>query len=365
MKTMMLASALAMIVGVAAFPGAAQAAPAQVKMSIDENPVVPYLAKSLGYLDAEGIEIVPVVAKDHLEQDYQFQKLLEEGKIDIAYHWFNHTIFGARNGHPIKAVMMINDAPAMQMLAAKQRAGDLRSAADLKGANVAEGASYGVKSALTNYLARKAGLPANSYNSVIKEVAGRQKAVVEGLQAGKVDVVTAQEPLISVLKKEGLVKVMYDMSSGPATEKVFGTSWPAQSLLVSQKYLDQNPKAVQGVVNAYVKTLRFMASHSAEEIAARLPAEYFEGKDRAEEMEYLRVTLPSYASQNYRFESDAVSLVADLIRMADFDSSPAGQWRAKGRHDPIDVQALYDNRFVDRASQDYPANGAVDTLSSR
>lgn len=356
MKIMKMAGLLAMAICLAPAPASAgMKAPIQVRMSIDEDPVVPYLAQSLGYLEDEGIEIVPVKITDHAPNDYQFQTLLAEGKIDIAYHWFNHAIFGARNGHPVTAVMMINDAPAMEVLVAEQRKGDIRGAADFKGINIAEGATYGTKSVITGYLAQKAGLPAHSYASVIKEVAGRQQAVVEGLKAGKVDVVTAQEPMVSALKQQGLAATIYDMSSGAATARTFGSAWPAQSLLVAPGYLKKNPEAIQGVVNAYVRTLRFMASNDVRGIVAKLPDSYFAGKDRAAEIEHLRATLPSYAVSDYRIEMKSVALVNDVIRSSSFDQSPSGQWRAAGRDQPIALQALFDNRFVDRAMKRYPA----------
>lgn len=327
----------------------------KVKMSVDEDPLVPHLAASLGYLRDEGVEIVPVKITDHAANDYQFQTLLAQGKIDIAYHWFNHAVFGARNGHPITAVMMINDAPAMEVLVAERRKGDIRGAGDFKGANVAEGASYGTKSVITGYLAQKAGLPPHSYTSVIKEVAGRQQAVMDGLKAGKVDVVTAQEPMVSALKKQSLASTLYDLSSGAATARTLGSAWPAQSLLVAPAYLQNNPHAVQRVVNAYVRTLRFMASHDVEAIVEELPASYFAGKDRAAEIEHIRATLSSYAVQDYRIGMGGAALVDEVIRSSRFDDSPAGKWRAAGHDKPIALHTLFDNRFVDRAMKRYPA----------
>lgn len=327
----------------------------QVKMSVDENPIVPHLAQALGYLEDEGIEIVTVNIKDFGPNDYQFQSLLAEGKIDIAYHWFNHAIFGARNNKPVVAVMMINDAPAMEVLVSAQRRGEIRSAQDFSSINIAEGSLYGTKSVITGYLAQKAGLPPGSYTSVIKEVAGRQEAVAEGLSSGKVDVVTAQEPMVSALKDAGLALPLYDMSSGAATRELFGAQWPAQSLLVAPAAIKSNPKAIQGVVNAYVRTLRYMASNDVDAIVASLPEEYFAGKDRDAEIAFIRATLPSYAKHDYQVELAGVRLVDEVLGSSAFDDSPAGKWRAAGRDVNIDLGRLYDNRFVARAQALYPA----------
>src|SRR5258705_3558150 len=159
--------------------GAALAAPTQVRMSIDEDPIVLRLAKSLGYLEQEGIEIVPVDLDKIMPHDYLMQEPLMKGQIDASYHWFNHTIFGARHGFPVKAVMLFNDAPGMKVMVANRVKGEIRSAADFKGRRIAEGAGYGTKSVINGYMTLKAGLPAYSYQPVMLEKKGREAAVLQ------------------------------------------------------------------------------------------------------------------------------------------------------------------------------------------
>src|SRR5271157_4043598 len=76
---------------VTAVPFAAAEALTQVRMSIDEDPIVLRLADSLGYLRLEGIEIVPVDLEKIAKADYLMQEPLTKGEIDASYHWFNHT----------------------------------------------------------------------------------------------------------------------------------------------------------------------------------------------------------------------------------------------------------------------------------
>ena len=67
-----------------------------MKLAIDEDPIVIRLASSLGYFKQEGIEIVPVKVESFEAEDYLMQNPLIKGQIDASYHWFNHTLFGAR-----------------------------------------------------------------------------------------------------------------------------------------------------------------------------------------------------------------------------------------------------------------------------
>lgn len=323
-----------------------------VRMSIDEDPITIRLANSLGYLQQEGIEIVPVDLEKLAGEDYLMQEPLMKGQIDASYHWFNHAIFGARHGFPIKAVMVFNDAPGMTVMVADRVKGQVRGVADFKGRRIAEGAGYGTKAVITNYLTGKAGLPSHSYTPVMLGKEGRQEAVIQGLKDGTVDLMTFQEPVTSALIGTHMVSVLYDLNSKESTAKVLGAAFPAQTLLMSPKYIAAHPDTVQHLVNALVRAMRYINSHSADEIAAKLPPDYFAGKDRAAEVQLIRDTLPTFAKGDYSFSPAAVKLVTDINVTSDFDKSVEGQWRATGDKSKVHPEALYDNRFVKKAMKE-------------
>lgn len=321
----------------------------KVRLAVDEDPIVPRLAQSLGYFEKEGIEIVPVKVEDFASEDYLLQEPLVKGQIDAVYHWFNHAVFGARHNLPVKAVMVINDAPGMTVMVANRVKDQIHSAADFKGRKVAEGAGYGTKSLITGYLAHKAGLPAHSYTPVMVQQEGRQQAVVEGLKQGEVEVMTFQEPLTSALLATKLVSPLYDLNSRRSTAEVLGAPWPAQSILMAPAYIDAHPDVVQRLVNAFVRTMRYINAHSADQIVEALPRSYFQGKDREAEVKYIRNTLSTFAKDDYSFSPQAVRLVVDAIQSFDFDQSEEGRWRATAENPRIDPEQLYTNRFVTAA----------------
>jgi NitT/TauT family transport system substrate-binding protein len=330
---------------------AAATQPVKIRMSVDEDPIVPRLAESLGYLKREGVELVKVKVEDFAAEDYLLQQPLIQGQIDASYHWFNHAVFGARHKLPVTAVMLFNDAPGMTVLVANRVKHKIHSAADFKGRRVAEGAGYGTKSLLTNYLARKAGLPPHSFTPVLTEPDGRLQAVINGLEKGTVDVMTFQEPITSALLGTGMVTPLYDLNSAQSTRRVLGATWPAQSLLVAPAFIAANPHSVQRLVNAFVSAMRFISTHSVEEIIAALPSDYFSGKDRQIELAAIRAALPTFAQPDYSFPAAAVHLVVDAIQSFDFDGSAEGRWRATAEWTQIDESALYTNRFVRSAMQ--------------
>ena len=209
----------------------------QVRLAVDEDPIVVRLAESLGYFKAEGLDVVRTDLLKVSSEDYLMQAPLIQGDIDASYHWFNHAVFGARHNLPVKAVMVFNDAPGMTVLVANRVKDQIHSAADFKGRRVAEGAGYGTKSILTHYLVRQAGLPDDCFTPVLLEHAGRQEAVIQGLRAGQVDLMTFQEPITSALEATGLVSTLYDLNSRESTAKALGAPWPAQSLLMAPAFL--------------------------------------------------------------------------------------------------------------------------------
>jgi ABC-type nitrate/sulfonate/bicarbonate transport system substrate-binding protein len=347
--TICLLASLLVASGGVAPPSRAAPALTQVRMSIDEDPIVMRLAESLGYFKMEGLEIVPVDLKKIAGEDYLMQEPLTKGQIDASYHWFNHTIFGARHGFPIQGVMVFNDAPGMTVMVAKRLEGQVRGAADFRGRNVAEGAGYGTKAVVTGYLAQKAGLPKHAYTPVMAASEGRQQAVLNGLTHGEVDVMTFQEPLTSALRRSGMVTTLYDLNSRESTAKVLGAAFPAQSLLMSSAYIEAHPDTVQHLVNAFVRTMRYVNTHNPDQIAAQLPADYFKANARQAAVEYIRDILPTYAKGDYSFSPAAAKLVVDTIMSSDFDQSKEGRWRARGDSSKVQVERLYTNRFVDVA----------------
>ncbi len=331
------------------------AEPIKVRMSLDEDLIVTRLAETLGYFRQEGIEIVPVDVKKFVKEDYLIQEPLMKGQVDAAEHWFNHTIFGARHDFPIKAVLMLNDAPAMKVMVANRVKDQVKSAADFKGLTIAEGAGYASKAVVTGYLAHKAGLPRQSYRPVNHPPENRLQLVLADLKADKLDVLTFQEPVTSEVLATGQVTTLYDLTTRAGTVQALGTEFPAQSILVSPQFVKDHPDTVQRLVNAYVRALRYVEAHSVDEVIAQLPPAFFDGKDRTAQIQFIKATLPSQARGSYAFPAEAVNLVIDAMLWARFDQSEEGVWRGSGDAAKVKASELYTNEFALRAMQAIPA----------
>jgi NitT/TauT family transport system substrate-binding protein len=322
----------------------------KLKMANDGTLVIP-LADNLGYFAKEGLEVSVVKAEDYTpsKDDYDSQIPLNKGQLDADLNWFHHVLFGAGNNAPVKAVILLENAPGMRVMVANRDKDTIKSAADFEGKTIATGALFSTKTYLTQYMMLRAGVPAHKYTSIGVETAGRFEAIVKGLKDETLDVMTFNEPLQSRILDTGMVTTLYDLTNKEGTVKAFGDYWPAQCVFVAPSFIQQHPDTVQHLVNAFVRAMRFVNTHSAEQIAAALPCNYFEGKDKAAAIRGIELTLPQFAMGDYSFSPSAVKMVADAVFGADFDDSGEGKWRQRAKTGKLNLDQTYDNRFVERA----------------
>src|SRR2546429_205013 len=85
------------------------------------------------------------------------------------------------------------------------------------------------------------------------------------------------EPTISRILSSGVGKVLVDLRSPESTQAALGGSYPFISLFMNNSYVNSHKDVVQKIVNAYVKTLKWMHTHTAAEIADKMPADYYAG----------------------------------------------------------------------------------------
>src|SRR5258706_11827376 len=67
------------------------------------------------------------------------------------------------------------------------------------------------------------------------------------------------------------------MRTGAGAAQALGGEYPATSLYMMTSYVQKNPQIVQKLVNAYVKTLKWIQDHTAAEITDQMPADYYSG----------------------------------------------------------------------------------------
>ena len=141
----------------------------------------------------------------------------------------------------------------------------------------------------------------------------------------------------SVLEADGSIKVVIDTRTAEGTRQVYGGAYPAAVLYTTPAYIVGNPKTVQGLTNAFVRALRWIAANPAEKIADMMPPEYALG-NKATYIRAIRASIPMY-SPDGMIEREAAETAHKVLRQFDPDVQKAN----------IDLAATYTNGFVAKA----------------
>jgi len=228
------------------------------------------LAEQLGYFKDQGLDVELINTRAGVEAENE----LIAGEVQAVVGFYDHTIDIQSKGKSIISIVQLSRAPGEVELVASKLAGEIRSPADFKGRTLGITGVGSSTDFLTQALAAKAGLKAGDYSTI---GVGAGNTFIAAIKQGKIDAGMTTEPTISQMLSTGEAKILVDMRSVESTQAALGGPYPAASLYVASAWLERNKPIAQKLANAMVKTMRWMASHSAAEIAEKMPKEYMVG----------------------------------------------------------------------------------------
>lgn len=364
MKSSLRLVALTFVVG-ALFASAFSAAPERIKIRLAPMPgighLVPELAVGLGYFKDEGIDVEMVNVMNYKDDDFYSTELLNDGTIDAEICWYQRVVFGIGNDQPAQAVFLIENSPHLTISVANRVKDQIKSAADFKGHTIADSAGFSTRRYLTDVIVQHAGLPRDSYTPAPSEWSAKLPLLTDALKAGQVDVVSCMEPMTTNLMATNLVTPLYDLSTAEGTRAALGDVWPARCLYLAPKYIQAHPDRVQRLVNVFTRTMRFINTHSAEEIVAKMGPGYFAPdinndlfaaykKGKTDE---IAKVLPGLTHGDYSIPPSAAKLACAVLFKTDFDDSEEGKYRRAAAHSgKVQPEMTYDNRFVEHAMKE-------------
>ena len=289
------------------------------------------LADQLGYFKAEGIS----VEITDLQGGSKALEALVGGSVDVVTGFYEHTIRTQTQGKFIEMVTLFDRYPGLVMEVGKAHRDQVKSIKDLVGHPVGVTAAGSSTDEMIKYLAKKNGL---GINDIPTQPVGSGSTAIAALTGGLVWAVVTVEPAATQLEKTGEGKPIYDTRTEQGTKEVFGGSWPAGGFYMFRDFVRQNPRTVQAMARAGVKTLKYIKSHSAEEIANHLPSSFFVAGDKAAFVETLKANLGQFSDTGL-MPSDGPSNVFETLKTAD----PKTDWSS------VDLKKTYDNSFVQKA----------------
>jgi NitT/TauT family transport system substrate-binding protein len=189
---------------------------------------------------------------------------------------------------------------------------------------------------LTRALAVRNGVKDSDYTTV---KAGAGTTFISALKQGAIDAGMTTDPTVARLVSTGAAKVLVDMRTEAGSKAALGGAYPSSSLYMDCGWVSKNSATVQKLADAMVKTLGWMATHSAAEIAAEMPAD-FKGDDAALYAKAVGDTKPMFTTDGV-MPADGPATVLKVLGTF----NPAVQ----GKESSIDLSKTFTTKFVDAA----------------
>jgi NitT/TauT family transport system substrate-binding protein len=194
--------------------------------------------------------------------------------VDAGSGSYNHTIELQAAGKSIETVCQFGIAPGEAEVVDARQASSITSVNDLKDKNLGVTDIGSGTQTLTSALLGKKGVPANQ----VKWVAvGAGDTFIAALNQQRIAAGMTTEPTISRLVQSRQGKVLVDLRTPASTRAALGGDYPFIGIFMSTDYVAGHQDVTQRLVNAYTKTLKWMKSHTAAQIADKMPADYYAG----------------------------------------------------------------------------------------
>ncbi|MEU9157058.1 ABC transporter substrate-binding protein [Streptomyces sp. NPDC048417] len=244
------------------------------------------LTQRLGYFDAEGLDVELLSEPAGV----QAETALVSGQVQGAVGFYDHTLDLQTKGKSVESVVQFSRAPGEVEVVSTKASGDITSPKDFKGKKLGVTGLGSSTDFLTKYLAVKNGVKVSDFTPV---AVGAGPTFISALQQGSIDGGMTTDPTVATILDKKAGKILLDMRTPEGSQEALGGPYPSSSLYMQTDWVNGHKDTVQKMVNAFVKTLKWMSTHSASEIAAKMPADYSQG-DKTLYTEAIKSTLPMF-----------------------------------------------------------------------
>ena len=227
------------------------------------------LTQRLGYFKEQGLDVELLTEPSGVDAEDE----LLAGAVQGVGGFYDHCVDLQAKGKFLESVVQILGSPGEVELVSSKHP-EIKSPADWKGVKLGVTGLGSSTNFLTQYLAVKNGVKLGEFTSV---AVGAGDTFIAAIQRDEIQGGMTTEPTVSRLLKTGEAKVLVDLRNAETTKAALGGPYPATSLYMDTSFVEKHRDETQKLVNALVKTQRFINSHSASEIADQMPKEYLVG----------------------------------------------------------------------------------------
>ncbi|MFE7469023.1 ABC transporter substrate-binding protein [Streptomyces sp. NPDC057499] len=307
----------------------------QVKIMVGGLDKVIYLpamlTERLGYFEDEGVSVQLLTEPAGV----QAETALVSGDVQGTVGFYDHTLDLQVKGKQVESVVQFSQAPGEVEIVSNQAAAELRSAKDFKGKKLGVTGIGSSTDFLTKYLAVSNGVRTSEFTPV---AVGAGQTFISALQQGSIQGGMTTDPTVATILDKKLGKILIDMRTPEGSKEALGGLYPSSSLYMQTEWVDSHKETVQKLANAFVRTLKWMSTHSADEIAAKMPADYAQGGGKALYAEAIKSTLPMFTTDGV-MPADGPATVERVLKAFNPNLKDA----------KVDLARTYTTEFVDKA----------------
>ncbi|MGY5130345.1 ABC transporter substrate-binding protein [Streptomyces nigrescens] len=228
------------------------------------------LTQQLGYFEDEGVHVTLLTEPAGV----QATTSLVSGDVEGVVGFYDHTLDLQVKGKQVESVVQLAHAPGEVEVVSNKAAGELTSPTDFKGKKLGVTGLGSSTDFLTKYLAVKNGVQTNEFTPV---AVGAGQTFISALQQGSIEGGMTTDPTVAQIVDKNLGKVLIDMRTPEGSQKALGGPYPSSSLYMNTDWVNSHKETVRKLANAFVKTLKWMSTHTPEQIAAKMPSDYAQG----------------------------------------------------------------------------------------
>ncbi|MFI1588053.1 MULTISPECIES: ABC transporter substrate-binding protein [Streptomyces] len=288
------------------------------------------LTQKLGYFEAEGLDVQLLTEPAGV----QATTSLVSGDVQGVVGFYDHTLDLQVKGKAVESVVQLSHTSGEVEVVSNAAAEEITSPKDFSGKKLGVTGLGSSTDFLTKYLAVKNGVPIDQITPV---AVGAGQTFISALQQNSIQAGMTTDPTVTQILDKKVGKILVDMRTPEGSQEALGGPYPSSSLYMNTSWVNDNKDTVQKLANAFVKTLKWMNSHSPEEIAAKMPADYAQGGEKLY-AEAIRSTLPMFTTDGV-MPKDGPETVERVLKAFNPNLKDA----------EVDLSKTFTTEFVERA----------------
>jgi NitT/TauT family transport system substrate-binding protein len=234
---------------------------------IDKQIYLPYqLAQDLGFYKKYGVN---VQLSTEQTGGVGAETAMVSGQVDMAGAWYVHTIDFQQKGKNVVDVVNLSGAPGEREMCSTSSGVSTPASWSGKAVGVTDIGS-GTDN-LTLYLASRYHLTTKQFTRV---AVGAGNTLVAGLQHNRIACAMTTQPTVNALETKGVAKSVVNLATASGSKQWLGGIYPAAGVLARADWVASHQATVQKVVDALVATMHWINTHSAAQIAAKMPSAF-------------------------------------------------------------------------------------------